>query len=136
MWGLSFLSSAGSKRILVQFIVYYFFSRNPVSTTSNGPTNTPECLPPPGKYHGDAGDPCVAHSGCLPDTCLICVRKPGQKEGICKSVTCKSDTVCQDITSLPSECTQGQCAPRQCLTDKECPQGMKCFEDGNCKTVS
>jgi len=104
------------------------------------PTTTPapppsDCPAPPGKPHGDEGDPCVGHSGCFADSCLICVRKEGEQQGVCKSVTCTQDSECEAATGLPSQCTDGQCVPKQCKEDGDCLQGMKCFQDGNCKTV-
>ena len=78
----------------------------------------------------------MVHSGCFAESCLICVRKENSNEGVCKSVTCESDSDCESVTSLPSQCNEGQCTQKQCVMDKECPQGMRCFKDGSCKTVS
>jgi len=103
--------------------------------TTPQPVQPGECPAPPGKPHGEDGDPCIGHSGCFADACLICVRKEGEQQGVCKSVTCTQDSECEAATGLPSQCTDGQCVPKQCVEDGNCLKGMKCFEDGNCKTV-
>ena len=94
-----------------------------------------ECPAPPTKSQGDDGDPCLSHTACFTEACLICVRQTNKKEGTCQSVTCSADEECSKATALPSQCNDGQCTVKQCGSDEECPQGMGCFNDGNCKTV-